>query len=87
MDSNDKLNLKDIISKQEIKKIDSDILYKIIAGVVVAVLLYISYMICNDGLAMIPVIGGFLNMILSYVCNFILMIAGLFQKLIELIVS
>jgi cell shape-determining protein MreC len=61
----EKKSIKKIIESQKIEKIDSDFLYKIIAFIFVAILLYISYITSRDGLEYIPIIGKYLNIILE----------------------
>lgn len=80
---NQKQSIKKIVESQKIEKIDSDFLYKLIAFIIVAIVLYFSYKISREGLAFIPIIGDYLNVILHYFNMFIYYIASFIAKLLN----
>ncbi|MFQ8704743.1 MAG: hypothetical protein ACLR9T_01665 [Thomasclavelia sp.] len=74
-------SIKEIIKAQELKKINYDPIFKIIAIIVTVVLLYIAYKISMEGFRMVPVIGNLLNDILIFINDLITNIADIFRKI------
>lgn len=76
-------SIKEIIKAQELKKVNYDPIFKIIAILIVVSLLFLAYKISMEGFKMVPVIGNLLNEVLIFINNIIITVAEVLRKIFE----
>lgn len=75
-------SIKEIIAQAKIEEINHDKVYKFIAVIIVAGLLFFTYHVCLYGFSFIPVIGEGLDKILYYITYMFVKITELIKEII-----
>ncbi|WP_294578402.1 hypothetical protein [uncultured Thomasclavelia sp.] len=80
-------SLKELVESKEIELVDHDLIYKLIAVMIMLGLLLISLVICFDGFNKIPVIGSGLNAVLNLINEIMAFLANLIRNILQVITN